>query len=145
MTSKRMWFCTIVLLQIGISATACAGQRDRSFFSGMWVDSAFYNEMWRTGSLYRSRHLILNQIVLEFHADTTDLHAFSDGIWYTDSVLTGDTLLLKGPYTSSALAIYALDDSTISCLDCKYDSNIVFRKFSSQTPSLTNYFLDIEL
>ncbi len=116
------------------------GQSTARFSAECELIVPFYNEMWRTGSLYRSRHLILNQIVLEFHADTTDLHAFSDGIWYTDSVLTGDTLLLKGPYTSSALAIYALDDSTISCLDCKYDSNIVFRKFSSQTPSLTTTF-----
>ena len=142
---RRILICAAAVLHIGISATICAAQRDRSFFSGMWVDSTLYNEMQRTRSLYGSRDIILDQVVLEFHADTTSLHAFSDGIWYTDSVLIGDTLILTGPYTVSPLALYALDDSTISCVDCNYDSNLVFRKLSSQAPTPTSSFLDIEL
>ena len=145
MNLTRILTCVIVLLQFCVADLVFAGQRDRSFYSGMWVDSTLYNEMLRTRSLYRSRDIILDQVVLEFQADTTSLHAFSDGIWYTDSILIGDTLILTGPYTASPLALYALDDSTISCVDCAYDSNLIFRKLSNKTPNRTDSFLEIEI
>ncbi len=128
----RMILVLVVLFAMATCSHSLAEQSVRHSYNGVWVDSAQYNEGYRTRSPFSSREFLWHQVVLQYNTDTSWLFGFSDGLEYLDSSMSGDTIILKCAENGGCLLrLLVLDDSTMSCGDCVMDSNLILRKLPS--------------
>jgi hypothetical protein len=123
-------------LTVLLSGSSPQTQRnDWRSYMGVWVDSAQYNEMQRTRSPFASMKYMWNQVVLRLNKDTSWLQSFSEGVDYIEPYVSGDTIVLKCQGNEEyLLRLTIVNDNTLFCRACVFDSNIVLRRMPSKMP-----------